>query len=136
MLHKILAARSKPPENLKIIADFDSLIVEPVGFVYRGKSYEVKPVDTESFLKIADCLGHMNSLLNSRAQGAEVTDDVVYESYYNFITPLCPTFTMKDLKSMKLPQLGGLVNLIIRHLTGETVSDTRSEDSEKKKTVN
>lgn len=123
-------AQKKP---IQIITDLDALISEPIGFRFAGEDYEIKPVDTESFMKVANALGNIQEILRQRAEGQEVSDEQVYRAYLRFTEPLCPGITLKTLKSMAIPQIHALINLITRHLQGQTAELMQAQDVEKKK---
>jgi hypothetical protein len=134
MITKLFPARTEK-KPLKIIADFDALISEPIGFRFHGKEYEIKPVDTETFMRVAKALQEIQDLLSQRTQGTEVDNEKVYDAYHKFLSPLCPSITLKDLNSMALPQIHALKNLIIRHMLGDTAEQMQGEKSEKKKSL-
>lgn len=135
VIHKLLPTRNQSRPNVQVIADFDDLIAQPIGFKVFGKVYEIQPVTTETFLKVANALGQVQNLLSERAQGREIKDQEVYDHYFQFITPLCPDMTKDELKKLALPQLNALITLIIQHMTGrtpQTPKPVEAEDAEKK----
>lgn len=122
---------SKP---IKIIADIDAIISEPVGFIFQGQTYEIHPVDTESFMRVANSLHEVQRILQDRGQGKSIDEEEVYQAYLKFIQPLCPRIGLKELKAMKLPQIDALVNLIFKHIRGDTTqSKTEQEETDEKK---
>jgi len=128
---KINPARSNAAPDYSVVLDLDEIISKPVAFKFRGKSYVVEPVSTETFLKLAEVLNKIQSLVSSIAQGAKAHDEDVYLAYYEYIKVLCPEFTLEMLKKMQLPQVHGLINLIIKHATGQPMN--MDEFIEKKK---
>lgn len=128
VLHKLLPNRAGK-KSVKIVADFDQLIAEPIGFRFQGRDFEIKPVDTETFMKTTHSLQEIQDLLKKKGEGQEITNEEVYEAYLKFTQPLCPQITLKILKSMSLSQIHALVNLIIRHILGD------AEPQEKKNLI-
>lgn len=136
ILSRIMPARQKPA--VKVIADLDSIVSQPIGFRFMGKDYVIEPVTTEKFMQIAGALERMQNIAKEHAENKGITQEDVYESYHDFIKSLCPKITVKDLRSMALPQLHAVINLMIRHITGQTDDQMVGESeihSEKKKTL-
>lgn len=135
MLHKLKPARmnAKPA---KVIADLDDLIAEPVAFRFQGKTWVLKPVDTETFMRVARALEDIQELLSGHSGGEPKNKEEIYDAYLVFIQPLCEGIGMTEIRSMTLPQLHALMSLIIRHITGQTTQESVSgSEEEKKKTL-
>lgn len=127
-----MPARAKS-QDYSVVLDLDELLTKPVGFQVLGRTYTVRPVSTETFLKLANVLGEIQALIKSIGEGAEAHDVQIYEAYHRYISVLCPEFTLDTLKKMQLPQVHGLVNLIIKHATGQPMN---LDVVEKKKMLN
>lgn len=113
-----------------MVADLDALIAEPVGFRFQGKVYRCEPVDTKTFLQLAEVLEEVRQLIKSQGEGLPISSEQIYEAYHRYISAVCPDFTISILKAMTLPQVHGLLNLVIKHVTGQPMAP---EDTEKKK---
>ena len=133
MFLKLLPGRQKP--SVTVVADLDALISEPIGFQFKGRVYEIKPVDTATFMRTTNALGKIQELLGKRTQGDKIEDEEIYKAYDELITPLCPKFGYQNIKSATLAQLFAVVNLIIKQLTGQTTSSSETTVDEKKKSL-
>jgi len=127
MLNKILPSR-KRSSGSDIIADLDDIVTKPVAFRVNGKVFKVQPVDVGSFLEIANVLAELENLMKERSRGGtQTTDEQVYQIYFDFVHPLCKEIKLKDIRAMKIPQLHGMVNLVIQHMTGRLHDDGPGE---------
>lgn len=135
VLKKIMPARARAQEpdagSMSTIVDIDDFVSKPVGFRFQGRLYRVEPVSTERFMELTRVLEEIGSLTKMTRAGRETHEDEIYGLYHRFISSLCPEFTMATLKAMQPSQLHALVNLIIKHATGQAMS----LDDEKKKTL-
>lgn len=129
VVQKIMPARSA--KDMSLILDLDDLITKPVGFRFRGKIYRVEPVSAETFMELSQALSEAGSLLEAAKVGGIMAMDEVYEAYQKFVSVLVPTFTVSILKEMQLPQVHALINLIIKHATGQPM-DLNGELEKKK----
>jgi len=124
---------------VKIVADFDALVSQEIGFKLHGESYILKPVNTEDSMRLTLALERANKLSAQREQDNSVTLEDICQAYLDFISPLCPQMTMDTLKQMTLAQIHALVGLIIRHMMGLTSEDMREssvdENGEKKNSL-
>jgi hypothetical protein len=118
-------------QDMSMIVDLDDMLSKPVGFRFRGVLYRVEPVTTETFLRISTHLSEAGQLLQRQKDGEVLTDVQVYEAYQKFIAVLVPTFKVDVLRQMQIPQVHALINLIIKHATGQPMN--LGELSEKKK---
>lgn len=137
LLHKIMPTRdafSPPATPVKVIADLDLLISQPIGFKYLGRDYVIDPMTTRNYIEVVKGL-HDIEVLTSNRDSTTLED--TYQAYYKFVHALCKTMTLEDIKKATLPQLAALMNLLIRHIKGETTGDMvgepQVEDVEKKK---
>lgn len=128
-VQKIMPARSA--KDMSLVLDLDDLITKPVGFKFRGKIHRVEPVSAETFMELSQALSEAGTLAADARGGSVVAQDEVYEAYQKFISVLVPSFTVSLLKEMQLPQVHALINLIIKHATGQPME--LSGELEKKK---
>jgi hypothetical protein len=128
-MHKLMPARSA--KDMSMIVDLDDLITRPVGFKFQGKIYRVEPVSAQTFMELSDALSEAGNLLAAAKAGDKIAEVQVYEAYQKFVSVLVPKFTVNILKEMQLPQVHALINLIIKHATGQPMSP--QEITEKKK---
>lgn len=115
LIQKLMPSRSEHTP-VKVIADLDALISQPIGFKYLGKDFIIDPMTTENFIQITKALHDMEVAL--KADGMD--QDAIYLTYYNFIHALCKSITLSDIKKAALPQLHALMALLIKHIKGET----------------
>jgi len=121
----------KPGRSVRvpeIVADLDELIPAPIAFKFEGKTYECAPVDAGLFLKVSQALSKIQDM-----KEREVTPDEIVEGYLSFLKPVCPEITREMIKKMSVSQLTALINLILKHLTGESFNVGAEEPSQKKK---
>lgn len=129
MLHKLMPARP----DVKLIADLDEIISQPIGFKFGGRDYVIQPVSTSAFLKITQAMENFQALLKVKdSKPGEITEDIVYEAFYRWIVILVPEIKLAAVKKMAFAQLNALMTLMIQHITGQT-SDAMHGGSEKKK---
>lgn len=136
VLHKLMPSRDAH-RSVKMIADFDDLISQKIGFKYLGRMYVIEPMTTYNFMLATKALQDLQTTLNSRTDEA-FQEDQVYEVYHKFISTLCPEITYADIRKGTISQLHGLLNLMVRHITGQTNEEMEKspESEEKKKTLN
>lgn len=118
LLQRLMPARMDA-SDYTIVADLDSIISDTIAFKFAGKAYEILPVDTESFMKMARSLDRIRNLLEKRKEGEDITDHQVTESYFSLFSPICPTLKRDVVEKMSVVQLHSLLQLFIRHLTGQ-----------------
>lgn len=118
VLSKIMPARSRA-QAPDVVVDLDDLIAKTVGFRFQGKTYNVRPVDTETFMNVANELGRIRGMIKELADGKPTSEDEIYGAYHRYISILVPDFDLADLRKMQLPQVHGLLNLIVKHATGQ-----------------
>jgi hypothetical protein len=131
VLERIRPARTQA-KDLGVILDLDDLLTKPNGFRVHGKLYKVNAVDTQTFMRLAEILGEVQTLIRELGT-RDVSENEIYEKYHEYISVLCPEFTMEALRKMQLPQVHGLINLIIKQATGQPMN-LDDFSPEKKKT--
>ena len=114
-----------------MIVDLDDLITKPVGFTFKGKLYRVEPVSAEKFMELSKALSEVGALLADAQAGNELAEKQVYDVYQKFVQVLVPSFTADILKEMQIAQVHAMINLIIKHATGQPL--VMEELTEKKK---
>lgn len=136
ILHKLMPTRDDRRPT-KMIADLDDLISQPIGFKFRGKEYIIEPMTTENFMLVTNAMHELEQILKTK-EHSQFNEKEIYKAYYNFVSVLCPTISYYSIKKAKIPQLHALLNLMIRHITGQTAPDMVAEedDLEKKKSQN
>lgn len=118
--HKIMPTRDARDQSL--VVDLDDLIAKSVGFKFRGKQYKVKPVSTEKFMELSEKLADAGRLVTLAQAGEQIAEAQVYKAYQEFISVLVPNFTVDIFTEMELPQVHALLNLIIKHATGQPMN--------------
>ena len=129
VIQKIRPTRAD--KDMSMIVDLDDLVTRPVGFRFRGKIYRVEPVSAKTFMELSDSLAEAGRLMDLAQAGSSIEESQIYEAYQQFVSVLCPSFTIDILKDMQLPQVHALINLIIKHATGQPMR--LEEITEKKK---
>jgi hypothetical protein len=119
MLTRLRPTRTEAQESVKIISDFDSLLTEQVGFKFRGKIHVLNPVDVKNFMQITIAYRNLLQMIEARSEGSSLTDDEVYQKYYDLIHPIVPSITYAEMRAMTLVMLNNLINLVFRQLSGD-----------------
>lgn len=114
-----------------VITDLDALISKPIAFKFQGEIFTVKPVDTGTYLKVADGLGQLQALTSQ--DQANVKREDIDQAYFNLLSNLCDDLKISHIQKMTVAQINALLRLIVRHLTGETEKYMQSDDSAQKK---
>lgn len=137
LIHKFMPAREEA-KPAKLIADLDLLVSQKIGFRYLGRDHVIEPMTTANFIAVVKAL-HQIEVVAKLKEGDEGYDkDGVYLAYYEFVSSLCSSVSLEDIKEAKLPQLHALMALLIKHIKGETAQDmveapSSDLESEKKK---
>ncbi len=126
----VFKLRPARPE-VKVIADIDEIISQPIGFRFNGRIYTIQPISTRVFVHVAQELQSFTQLLKKK-ETEEITEDEIYNSYYRWVKSVCPEISQADIRKMTVAQLNALMNLIIEHMTGRTAKEMLG-DAEKKK---
>jgi hypothetical protein len=135
VLHKLMPSRDEK-RRVNLIADLDDLISQPIGFKYLGKEYIIEPMTTHNFMIVSRALQDLENVLKDK-NNEDFNEDDIYQAYYDFISTLCPRISISDIRKAKIAQLHALLNLMIRHITGQTAPDMVAvDDTEKKKILN
>lgn len=109
-------------KDYTLVADLDAFIREPIAFKFGGKAYEISPVRTEDFMKMARSLDKVQKLLEQRKDGIDITDESITDAYHSLFAPLCPALSLEDVRQMTVAQLHAILQLFIRHLTGQELA--------------
>lgn len=115
--------RKRPKyENVKIVSDLDALVQDPVGFVFNGRTYVVKPMTTEQFSKVVLILAEIDQLrAKFAAQGGEW--DEAKRKYQRLFDVAVDGLTASDYSKMEKPQTIALFQIILRCVGGEAQVD-------------
>lgn len=136
LLHRLMPTRGEH-KPVKVIADLDLLVSQPIGFKYLGRDHVIQPMTTANYIEVVKALHDMEMIVGKRQDDPDFDQDSIYAAYHRFVSALCKTISIEDIKKAKLPQLHALMALMISHIKGETASDmveTPAEsDIEKKK---
>ena len=132
-MFKLKPARPEYEPQVKIISDFDSILSEQVGFKFRGVTHILKPVDVKNFMKMTLAYQNLLKMIQNRSEGNPLTEDEVFERYFDLISPIVPSISYPEIRGMSLVMLNNLVNLVFRQLSGDP---TLHETAEKKNPLN
>lgn len=116
-----------------MIVDLDDLITKPVGFRFRGHVYRVEPVTAATFMELTEKLSEAGNLVARARAGEAVNEEDIYRAYQEFISVLVPSFKVDIRREMQMPQVHALINLVIKHATGQPMN--LDEVIEKKKLI-
>lgn len=106
--------------SMKILCDFDALVAEKVGFKFKNQLYELHVVDVENYMQITVAYRNLIQMISDRSEASvSLTEDDVYQRYFDLVHPLVPDFLFEDLKKLPFVLLNQLVNLILRQIAGD-----------------
>lgn len=106
-----------PGEPVRVIADLDRLVSEPVGFRYAGKVHRIKPMSTEVFLSVLRDLARVHEIQRLKIQVDEGTMTKVMAALF---MDVCDTLTYDDIAEMTYAQRTSLFANIIDIVKGST----------------
>lgn len=112
-----------PQRRAEVIADLDSLVADPVAFVFRGKDHLIKPVTTEEFLRYVNASSRIMDVIKDPTVGPEE----VLQSAHELISSVCDSITLEDVKSMTQAQIVALMTVVINFVTGKMGSDQKKK---------
>lgn len=116
---KIMPTRDAHQE-VRMIADLDDLIGDPIGFKFNGKGYLLRPVSTENYLRISKAYEKVMKGLNDRS---DHTIEEIQKCYHEFFSSVCPELSLQDVQSMTIQQMTQLIGLLMCHITGQTTNE-------------
>lgn len=117
-------ARQEIPSDIKMIVDLDRLISEPVGFRFRGRVHQIKPLTNAQFFRVINDFTQLQWL----AKQEKVDHQQVIGGYAKIFQTCCPTISNNDVASMTPSQMAALFQQIHDIVTGKAFSP----DEEKK----
>lgn len=106
-----------------VIANLDKIVSRPVAFVLAGKTHVIEPVPVEKHLAFSA------SLIKVGKVDEKTSIKDLQAQYFEMVSPICPSLTLKDVCAMTMQQLHGLTALIQKIITGEIHVEN---DSQKK----
>lgn len=124
-----LKPAQKQDEKVSLISDLDALVSEKVGFKLNGVVHVLNPVTAEQMMVMELARIKLVHMLNERIDGLALSGDDVYERYFEFISPIVPSLSYPELRTMTVAQLNNVLNLVFRQLSGDP---TLYENSQKK----
>jgi hypothetical protein len=138
LLHKLMPTRGGTQKPVKLITDLDLLVSQPIGFRYLGRDHVIEPMTTQNFIDVVKALHDIEVIASRSEDHPEFDQEEIYLAYHRFVSALCDSITLEDIKKAKLPQLHALMALLTKHIKGETTpdmmeSESDASDSEKKK---
>ena len=95
--------------------DLDAVIEDSIYVVLHGKRLTVKPLELESFLKLANSYEQMHV---RNVQG-DVSKEELIRSYYDLFHILCDEITYEDVADMTQAQCAALMAIVIDKITGK-----------------
>lgn len=117
--------------DVRLVADFDKIVADPIPFKVHGKTHFLKPIDMKEFILSADAMAStMERLENlNKDPKAKLAMSELLKIYYKIISSVCDTITMSDIKKMSQPQARAVFQLVYDHIAGRLVY---GPDTEKK----
>ena len=97
------------------MADLDAILGGPVFFKLHGKSFEIKSVTTEAYLRFIKGLNEFNALTGKEDLTVEEATDKTLAVFQ----PLIPELTADDLMKCTQPQVAALFNLVVERVQGK-----------------
>ncbi len=126
---KLWPNRSEKRAKEEVVADLDAMIADPVAFRFQSKRHIIKPISTVEFLKYVRASVHVAETLKSDKASKE---DVI-DAAFDVIASVCDSMRRKDLEAMTQAQVGALLALISKCVTGEIYAKAPEEDPTLKK---
>jgi len=114
-------------DDVKVVADLDRMISDPVGFRFQGKIHVIKPMTQEVFLRAASAFAKMDQMRKDPVYDPEKLIAV----YVDLFNKVCDTIGENEIRSMTDAQRGAVVQQIVDCITGRAHAD-----EDKKKTQN
>lgn len=111
-------------DEVKVVADLDRMISDPVGFRFQGKVHVIKPMTQEVFLKTASAFAKMDQMRKDPVHDV----DKLISVYVELFSRCCDTIGVKEVRAMTDSQKGAIVQQIVDCITGRAHVD----DSKKK----
>lgn len=110
-------------EDVKVVADLDALIAQPVGFKLNGKTHVIKPVTTEQFFNLITKLEQLDTLKRKIAATSDIDENEFVKAYHEVFSVACDTMTKDDLYQMTHAQRAALLQIILQAVGGTAQVD-------------
>ena len=114
--------KEAPKQN--VVLDIDSIVEQSQWVKFKGVTHEVKPIEVQEFLLLANGLAAVERLKSS----AKVDTDSLVEAMFDLLYPVMPTITKDMIRSSSLAQIAALMSFVLDHINGKMTD-------EKKKTL-
>lgn len=131
MISRLMPSRTAHQDSVKVICDFDSLLNADVGFKFQGKTHKLNPIDVKNFMQVTVAYRSLLEMLSKRSEGSDLTEQDIFQAYFDLIHPIAPTISFAEMRGMNLVMLNNLVNLVFRQIAGDP-SLYETESAEKK----
>lgn len=125
-LFQIRPARPQEVRDVRVIADLDRLVSEPIGFRYQGQVHLIKEISTANFMALVNQMAKLDMLRTK----PDLKEEELYQEYETMFRLACYSITREMIESMKPSQMAALLQQIIDCITGRAYKD----ENEKKKT--
>lgn len=123
------------PDNVRVVADLDKLVAEPIGFRLNGKVHVIKPITTRTFLLVSQKLGELDILRAKISKTGEISEREIVERYHAVFQSCSDTMTKDDIRDMTHSQRAALLQVILECIGGKAHVQS-AEESEKKNALN
>jgi hypothetical protein len=118
---KIRPARQEAPEDTRVVVDLDKMAAESIGFRYKGRIHQIKPMSTERFLNCCNELAALDKLWKS----TKVDHKQLADRYAGLFSAVCGTITKTDVYEMTLAQRGALMQQVLEIVQGKAFSSEK-----------
>ncbi len=118
--NKRAALLALPGEPVRVLTDLDRMISEPVGFRWKGKIHQIKPMTNEVFLLVLRDLARVHEIQKLALKPDEGTMLKVYAALF---MDVCDTIDYDDIASMSYAQVTSLFAEIMDVVKGKSKDD-------------
>lgn len=107
-------------ESVQVLTDLDRIISTPVGFRWKGRIHQIKPMSNEVFLSVLRDLARIHEVNRS---GMKQDNEKMLRVYAALFMDVCDTITYDDVKEMLPAQVTALFSEIMDCVKGKTKPD-------------
>lgn len=123
---RILSSRSKIDESVDVLTDLDALVDQPIYFKLQGRTYKIKPMDTEQCFVAWAQFSRLDALIKTK----EVSMTDAIEVYADLFESVVEDFERKVVRDMTQAQCGALLKLVFDTVSGQAQAEVKKKAME------
>ncbi|OPZ24619.1 MAG: hypothetical protein BWZ03_00094 [bacterium ADurb.BinA186] len=120
---RILDSRSKIDESVDVLTDLDALVDQPIYFRLQGRTYKIKPMNTEQCFIAWSQFSKLDALI--KAKEVSMTDAI--EVYADLFESVVEDFDRKIVRDMTQAQCGALLKLVFDSVSGKAQAEVKKK---------